>query len=153
MPDDTHEEHESPEEFEEDIVFQAPPEDEPESPVQGPVSVSGKEERQWGMACHLSGAAIIVPIPFVNVLAPFILWMLKREEYPFVNTEGEEAVNFQLTMAIGYLVALILTFLFKGFLVILAGVVVVDLVFVLLASVKANEGESYRYPLAFRFFK
>lgn len=153
MPDDTEAGQESTEEFHEEVPFDAPPEEEHEVPTQGEVVVSGREERLWGMACHLSGAAVITCIPFANVLAPFVVWMLKREDYSFVNTEGEEAVNFQLTMFIAMVIGYILTAIFWGFLPVLIAVVVVDVVFVLIASMKANEGESYRYPLAYRFFK
>ena len=153
MPDDTEAERESPEEFREEVAFDVPPEEEGETLAQGPAVVSGRQERLWGMTCHLSGAAIVTGIPFANVLAPFVVWMLKREEYSFVDTEGEEAVNFQLTMFIAMVTGYILTAIFWGFLLVLAAVVVVDVVFVLIASMKANEGESYRYPLAYRFFK
>lgn len=126
----------------------------PEEPARVPESAPGrgKDERMWGMACHLSGAAILTCIPFANVLGPFIVWMLKRETYPFVDEEGKEAVNFQLTMFIGMVVGYVLTLVFIGWLILLA-VVVVDLIFVLIASMKANEGESYRYPLTFRFIQ
>ncbi len=117
-----------------------------------PLPGRGKDERMWGMACHLSGAAILTCIPFANVLGPFIVWMLKREVYAFVDEEGKEAVNFQLTMFIGMVVGYVLTLVFIGWLILLA-VVVVDLIYVLIASMKANEGESYRYPLTFRFIK
>lgn len=112
----------------------------------------GKDERMWGMACHLSGALILTCIPFANVLGPFVIWMLKREDYAFVNKEGKEAVNFQLTMFIAMAVGYLLILLGIGWLILLV-VAVVDLVFVLIASMKANEGESYRYPLTFRFIK
>lgn len=153
MPDDTETGQESTEEFHEEAAFDVPPEEEREALVEGTAVVSGRDERLWGMACHLSGAAVITCIPFANVLAPFIVWMLKREDYSFVNTEGEEAVNFQLTIFIAMVIGYILTAIFWGFLLVLVAVVVVDVVFVLIASIKANEGESYRYPLAYRFFK
>jgi len=151
MSDDMETGPDLPEEPLDETTAYAPLDEEPEE-AGPPLSGRGKDERMWGMACHLSGAAILTCIPFANVLGPFIVWMLKRETYPFVDEEGKEAVNFQLTMFIGMVVGYVLTLVFIAWLILLA-VVVVDLIFVLIASMKANEGESYRYPLSFRFIQ
>jgi len=112
-----------------------------------------KDERMWGMACHLSGAAIVTCIPFINVLAPFAVCMLKRGEYPFVDTEGKESVNFQITIAIAMVTAFMLTLLLRWFVLLLLAIITIDVVFVVIASMTASEGKSYRYPLPFRFVK
>lgn len=110
-----------------------------------------RNERMWGMACHLSGAAVVTCIPFINVLGPFVVWMLKREECPFADTEGKEAVNFQITIAIVMVLTLMLTLLLPWFVFLLFAIITVDLVFVLIASMNANDGRPYRYPIPFRF--
>ena len=120
----------------------------PEEPLDETTAYAPLDEEPEEAGPPLSGRGI----PFANVLGPFIVWMLKRETYPFVDEEGKEAVNFQLTMFIGMVVGYVLTLVFIGWLILLA-VVVVDLIFVLIASMKANEGESYRYPLTFRFIQ
>jgi len=115
----------------------------------------GKEEdknaRLWGMLCHLAGLAGFA-FPFGNVILPLIFWQLKKSEYRFVDAQGKEALNFQISMTIYGLVTIPLFFLCIGpFL--LAAVAIVDLVLLLIAAIKANNGESYRYPLAIRFVK
>jgi len=152
MPEDMDTQYEPSKEPHEDAAFQEPPEEEKPA-VSESAPGPDRNERLWGMACHLSGAAFVTFIPFANVLAPFVIWMLKRENRPFVDTEGEEAVNFQITMSIGLLIGFLLASIHPVFGIVLIAVAIVDLVFVLIASTKTNVGESYRYPLAFRFFK
>jgi len=120
---------------------------------QGQVSAEvNKEACMWAMFCHLAGLAGIV-IPAVgNIVGPLILWQIKKDEYPFVDEQGKEAVNFQISMTIYGLICIPLFFICIGpFL--LAAVGVVDLVFLLIAAVKANNGQHYRYPLNIRFIK
>jgi len=109
-----------------------------------------KDARMWAMFCHLAGLAGCI-IPLVgNIVAPLIFWQIKKDDYPFVNEQGKEAVNFQISMTIYALISAALTFVCVGFFL-LAAVVIVDLVFLLIAAVKANNGQSYRYPLTIRF--
>jgi len=110
-----------------------------------------KDARLWGMLCHLAGLAGFA-FPFGNVILPLIFWQLKKNEYSFVDAQGKEAVNFQISMTIYGLVTIPLFFLCIGpFL--LAAVAIVDLVFLVIAAIKANNGEPYRYPLTIRFIK
>ena len=111
-----------------------------------------KDARMWAMICHLAGLAGIV-IPAVgNVVGPLIIWQIKKDEFPFVDKQGKEAVNFQISMSIYGLICIPLFFICIGpFL--LAAVGIIDLVFLLIAAVKANNGQSYRYPLTIRFIK
>jgi uncharacterized Tic20 family protein len=99
-----------------------------------------KDARMWAMLCHLAG--------LLSVLGPLIVWLIKKDEYPFVDEQGKEAVNFQLTMLI-YLAAVgVLCFLCIGFLLMpLVGLV--DLILFILAAIKANDGYHYRYPKPF----
>jgi uncharacterized Tic20 family protein len=113
-----------------------------------------KDARMWAMFCHLGGLAMFIPVlPVIgNVIAPLIIWQIKKDDYPFVNEQGKEAVNFQISMLIYGLVAGLLCFACIG-LILLPAVVVVDVIFLLIAAVKANEGYHYRYPLTIRFIK
>lgn len=109
--------------------------------------------RMWAMFSHLAGFAALVPAVLVIgcVLGPLVVWLLKKNEYPFVDEQGKEAVNFQLTMLI-FLVALPLTCI--G-IVLLPAVPVLDFIFVVIAAIKADDGHHYRYPypLIIRFIK
>ena len=120
---------------------------------QGQVSAEvNKEACMWAMFCHLAGLCAFV-LPFVgNVVGPLILWQIKKDEYPFVDEQGKGAVNFQISMTIYGLISVALSFVCIGFFL-LAAVGVVDLVFMLIAAIKANNGFHYRYPLTIRFIK
>ena len=102
------------------------------------------------MVCHLAAFAGFI-IPFGSLLGPLIVWAIKKDEDPFINDQGKEAINFQLTLLIGFVVSIILMFVFIGFLMI-AVLVVYCIIMVIIAAMKANEGEQYRYPYTIRFF-
>jgi uncharacterized Tic20 family protein len=111
-----------------------------------------KDARMWAMFCHLAGlAGYIMPVAG-NIIGPLILWQIKKDEYPFVDEQGKEAVNFQISMSLYALISIPLFFVCIGpFL--LAAVGIVDLVLLIIATIKANNGEHYRYPLTIRFIK
>ena len=103
------------------------------------------------MICHLAAFAGFV-IPFGSLLGPLIVWAIKKDEDPFINDQGKEALNFQLTLLIGFVISIILMFVFIGVLLIFA-LIVYCIVMVIIAAMKANEGIQYRYPYTIRFFK
>lgn len=107
------------------------------------------EERNWGMFCHLSALAGFI-IPFGNIIGPLIIWLVKRDQFPFVKDQGKESLNFQISILIYIAVSAVLALLLIGFLL-MAAVGVFCLIMVIMASVKANEGVAYRYPLCIRF--
>jgi uncharacterized Tic20 family protein len=119
---------------------------------------AGKETnpdaRLWAMLAHLAGLGGIVVPAVGSVLGPLIVWLIKKDQYPFVDEQGKEALNFQITMLIYGFVAGLLMMLCIGFVLVVA-VAIVDLVFLIIAAIKANNGEHYRYPypLIFRFIK
>jgi len=117
---------------------------------------TNKDARMWAMFCHLAALAGIV-VPVIGcIIAPLIVWQIKKDEFPFVDEQGKEAVNFQISILLYLLVSAILwiplSFFCIGALIPFA-ISVVDLVFMLIAAVKANDGEHYRYPLTIRFIK
>ena len=111
-----------------------------------------KDARMWAMFCHLAGLCVFILPAVGNIVGPLVLWQLKKDEYPFVDEQGKEALNFQISMTIYGLISAALTFICVGFFL-LAAVGIVDIVFLLIAAVKANNGQSYRYPLTIRFIK
>jgi uncharacterized Tic20 family protein len=113
---------------------------------------TNKDACLWGMLCHLTALSGLVGIPFGNILGPLIVWLMKKKESPFVDAQGKEALNFQITMMIYGLVSAVLCLVIIGFLLLFA-LLIMDLVCVIMASVKANNGMSYRYPLTIRFLK
>lgn len=80
-----------------------------------PVSAQNKEVRQWAMLCHFAAFLGLV-FPFGSVLGPLILWQVKKDMDPLIDDQGKEALNFQLTVAIAWLVCFVLGFVVIGFL-------------------------------------
>ncbi len=120
----------------------------PPPPVQG----LNDEARKWAMLTHLSALVGLLGNGIGFLLAPLILWLVKKDSDPFIDDQGKEAVNFQLTMFIAALIAIVLSFVLIGIpLLIVIGLMAV--IFPIIAAVKANEGEYYRYPLTIRFIK
>lgn len=104
------------------------------------------------MAAHLSSLAGYVLVPLGNVIAPLIIWLIKKDTMPFVDDQAKESLNFQITLTIAALIGLVLLAFCVGG-IILAAVWIAGLVFTIVGGVKANEGVKYRYPFAFRFIK
>ena len=112
-----------------------------------------KDAKMWGMFCHLAALAMFTSIPFANVIGPLIIWLIKKEDFAFVNDQGKESLNFQISMAIYSLVSTVTLCLGPVFFIVFFGLMIVDLVFVIIASIKANEGVAYRYPCCLRLVK
>ena len=110
------------------------------------------EERKWGMWVHMSALAGVLSVPLLNVIVPLIIWMMKKDLSPWVNQQGKEALNFNLSVVIYGAVSIVLMFVLIG--VVLLGVVLVFwFVCVIWGAIKANNGFSVRYPLTIRFIK
>jgi hypothetical protein len=107
-------------------------------------------ERNWAVACHLGGFALyMLPFAFGHVLVPLAIWLLKRNESPFIDANGREALNFQISVTLYGIVAAVLAFVLVGFLL-LAGIAAFQFVLMVIASVHASQGDVYRYPLTIR---
>ncbi|MBI2468032.1 MAG: DUF4870 domain-containing protein [Candidatus Rokubacteria bacterium] len=104
------------------------------------------------MLCHLTALAALLGIPFGHLLGPLVVWLIKKNEYPFVDEQGKESLNFQISVTIYSLPLFILIFVLVGIPLLIA-LFVVDVILVIVAAVKASNGESYRYPLTIRFIK
>ena len=119
--------------------------------VENSASSPDKDARNWAMICHLSALSGYF-IPFGNVLGPVIVWAIKKDEFAFVDEQGKEAINFQLSVTIAYIISLVLCLVLVGFL--LLGIVAVySLVMMVIASIKTNDGVDFRYPHVIRFLK
>ena len=114
-------------------------------------TLSPADERMWAMLTHLSalpGSFFVVG----SLVVPLVIWQVQKEKSAYVDYHGKEAVNFQITVALAMMVSLLLMIVVIGIgLVILVGIF--WLVFTIIAGIKANHGEYYRYPLTIRFIK
>jgi uncharacterized protein len=125
----------------------------PTPPVEGASAPGGpiyagpapdQDSRTMAMLAHLLG--------IIGFLGPLIVWLIKKDQSPFVDDQGKEALNFQLTVLIGWVIAVVTSFFCIGALVGLA-VFVCNLIFCIMGSMKANQGIAYRYPINIRFLK
>jgi hypothetical protein len=134
------------------------------------------------MAAHLSALIAVAGFPFGHVIGPLVVYLVKRNESPFVAEHARASLNYQLTVSLLGIVAIvvgILVFLAWVFIAaatsshsegsgaaafsfvglwVLAGVVVVailllSLVFIIMGAVAASSGRPYRYPFAIRFVR
>ena len=118
------------------------------------------EERTFGMLCHLSALAQFILPSFGNIFGPLIFWLIKKDQSAWVDRQGKEALNFQISIVIYVFAAFFLMFLLAITVIgiplaalIAIGLAVFWLVMVITASIKVNDGEDFRYPLNIRFIK
>ncbi len=109
------------------------------------------EERTMSMLCHLSALGMLL-IPFGAVLGPLIFWLIKRDHYVEVNRQGKDALNFQLTMQILFIISGLLVIVSIGLLLI-AALGIFNLIVIIIASVKSNNAERFEYPFSIRFIQ
>ena len=115
------------------------------------IRVIPEKDRNWAMFCHLSTFASLI-IPFGGIIGPLICWSSKRHESSWVDQNGKASLNFQLSVALYTLICIPLMFIIVGF-VILGAILVLELVCVIIASIKASRGEEYTYPLMIPFIQ
>jgi len=107
------------------------------------------DERNWGMFCHLAALAGFVLPAFGGIIGPLIVWLIKKDEYPFVNDQGKESLNFQITLLIAWAAAVVLIIVGIG-IILLPAIAVIDIILIIMATIQANKGVAYRYPFAIR---
>ncbi len=118
-------------------------------PVGGPSDVEqNPDARNWGMFCHLSALAGNI-VPFGNVIGPLVVWLMKKDEMPYVDFCGKEALNFNITLTIFLLISAALACFVIGIPMLIAGGIY-GIVMSIIAGIKASKGEYYRYPLTIR---
>ena len=121
------------------------------TPEEGDGEPPSKDEKTWGMLCHLAALAGFIGIPFGTIIGPLVVWLVKKNKMPFVDDQGKEALNFQITMTSAAIVLAVIMRLFGGIGAI--AVLAVNVIFVIIASIKASGGEHYRYPMTVRLIK
>ena len=112
-----------------------------------PEGAASQEDRTLALLTHLSGVVL-------SFLVPLIVWLIHRDkpDRSFLNDQSKEALNFQITIAIAFLACSVLTLILIGMLL-MPLVWLFNLIFCILAGIKANEGVAYRYPFTLRLIK
>lgn len=116
-----------------------------------PAESFSKEERTWAMFTHLAAFTGHF-FPLANIIAPLIIWAIKKDEMPLVDDQGKESLNFQITLTLALLISAVLCFVLIGF-IIFPVVWIAGLVLIIIGAVKANDGVRYRYPFTLRFIR
>ncbi|HTN67646.1 MAG TPA: DUF4870 domain-containing protein [Burkholderiaceae bacterium] len=104
-----------------------------------------RDETNLAMLAHLFGI-------FTGFIGAMVIWLLKKDDSAFVGQEALEALNFQITLMLGYVIAGVLAFLLIG-LVLFPILFILNLVFCLMGAISASKGKAYRYPFALRLLK
>ena len=130
--------------------------------VPPPAGQPPQDQRQWAMFAHLSALAGGLLTSAVGgwgfFLGPLVIWLMKKETMPFVDAQGKEALNFNITDSAIFVALLLLTVFTLGLGALLTVPVMLvvgigALVLIVIAAIKANEGKAYRYPFCLRLIK
>jgi len=106
----------------------------------------------WCVLAHATAlVGFFVPLAG-HIVGPLIIWLSKREDSPEIDAHGKESLNFQISMLIYNAISAILCLVLVGF--VLLGVLhILNIIFVIIASIRASEGKLWRYPLTIRLIK
>jgi len=114
-----------------------------------------RQTRTWAMLCHLSA--------LVGVIGPLVVWLIQRNEHPFIEHQSKESLNFQISIAVYGLVGVIImsaaravgpmVSLFLLGVLLIAATAITNLVLIILATVSVGDGRPYRYPLTIRLVR
>ena len=115
--------------------------------------------RFWSTLAHLSALSLYLGVPFSNILVPFAIWSLKREESPFIEEQGREIVNFQLSVTL-YVIGLGLLLLpclgsplFLLMALLIGAILIGNAVLIVMAAIATAKGEAFHYPLSIPFIQ
>jgi uncharacterized Tic20 family protein len=122
-----------------------------------PPSTLTADDKQWAMLAHLS-AMVAMALGGATFLGPLIVWIIKKDQSKFVDYHGKEALNFQLNILIYTLIAVAVTVATCGvgaFVTVpfLIGLGIYVIIISIIAGMKANNGEWYKYPMTLRMIK
>lgn len=121
-------------------------------------SVPDSDTRKWAMLCHLGALTVCIGIP--GFIVPLIVWLVKRNDHPYIDRHGKESLNFQISVALYSLALVIVTVILwitvVGILltpltgIAGAALAIAAIVLPIIAGIKASDGDFYRYPLTIR---
>lgn len=100
------------------------------------------DDKNIATITHIGGTVF----SFVPAL---IVWILKKDENPYIEDQAKEALNFQITMVLAYMLAGVLSWILIG-LIFFPVIWVLNIVFCIIAAISTSKGETYRYPFALR---
>ena len=118
-------------------------------PPPPPTPIGSSDVRTWCVLAHATALAGFF-VPWAgHIVGPLVVWLAKRADSPEIDAHGKESINFQLSMLIYNVIAGILCLVLVGFFILIL-LHILNVVFVIVASIQASEGKLYRYPLTIR---
>jgi uncharacterized Tic20 family protein len=111
-----------------------------------PEVVLQPDSKTWAILAH------VIPLVGLSFIAPLVVYLIKKDEDPYVAHHAKEALNFQITIIIAAIISLILIIVLIGILLLIA-VAIGSLVYAIIAAVAASNGQMYRYPVNIRLVK
>jgi uncharacterized Tic20 family protein len=133
-------------------AFDDRPPDAPLAPTNDAAPAALEQQtRQWAMFLHLSIFAGFV-VPVAGLVAPIVLWQVKKDELPGIDVHGKNVANWILSKIIYAVISLILVLAIIGIPLLIA-LGVISIIFPIIGAIKANNGEVWKYPLSIPFFK
>jgi len=118
---------------------------------QPPSYLQTPEHKQMGLFLHLSQLLNFI-VPFGGVIAPIVIWQMKKDEIPALDAHGKMIVNWMISGLIYSVVSFVLAFVLIGFIGFIA-LAIMGIVFPIIGGIKANNGEFWEYPLTIKFLK
>jgi len=113
--------------------------------------MEAQQEKTLAMLCHLGALAGII-VPFGNIIVPLVIWLIKKNESALIDQNGKEALNFQITLSIAAFISMLLMVVVIGVLLLFV-VGIYGIVMIIIAGVKVNKGEEFKYPICLRLIK
>jgi len=110
-----------------------------------PAGAEDKNARNLAMLCHLLGI-------FTYIVGPLIIWLVKKDDNEFIDSQGKAALNWQVSFLIYAIASSFLAIIGIGVIMLLA-LGILNLIFCIVAALKASDGKAYKYPLAINFLK
>lgn len=108
------------------------------------------DEKQWAMFVHLSQFLGFL-LPVAGLVAPIVIWQMKKKDSPYIDVHGKLVANWIISAVIYSIACILLAFIVIGIPLLLA-LVLLNIIFPIMGGIKANNGETWAYPLAITFF-
>ncbi len=108
------------------------------------------EEKNLATLAHLGGLLGVAIGGVLGFLGPFLIWVIKKDESAYIDQEAKEALNFQLTLLIIYVITIVIGMVTCFGIVLVAVPAILQVVFGLIATITASKGVPYRYPVNIR---
>ena len=113
-----------------------------------PLGAKNQDAKTWAMILHLSQLATYM-IPIAGIVAPILIWQLKKDEFPEIDAHGKSVVNWIVSGTVLYFICIPLIFVFGLGLVLMLALMIAHIVFGIIGGLKANDGILWPYPMTF----